>query len=161
MRQYFLTTIFLFFLFIADAQPNLDHFVNVYNQKTLVNAKKTLQGIPNFKLKDSLMTDTIVGKTTEGQIIAYLKHSKTNLEFSFTSENLYKKLYKQAENKFIYTNDYARGTRGNGTSRHTTSFSNYEGAKIGSLDVLLVVVTSTITEKVIQYELNLFPYYED
>jgi hypothetical protein len=155
--------IFLFFLFglKVDGQVNLQTFISVYNNNSLKGAKKSLRAIAGFQLTDSLKVDSLIGHINGGKINANLKHSKTNIRFSFTDENLYNALYKQAEQKFKYTTDYARGTRGNATSRHTTSFSNYQGAKIGSLEVLLVIVSSTETEKVIHYELLLLPYYED
>jgi hypothetical protein len=153
--------IFLLLDFKANSQVNLQTFISAYNKNCLADAKKPLQAIPQFQLTDSLKIDTLKGNIKEGKIKAYVKHKKINIEFFFTSETLYKSLYKQAEQKFKYGGDYARGTRGNGTSRYTSSFSNYEGAKIGSLEVLLIVVRSTDTDKVIRYELRLFPYYED
>lgn len=140
---------------------NLQNFISVYNKSNSSDAKKSLQTVLKMQLTDTLHLDTLVGNIKGGKVKAYIKHKKTNIEFLFTSEALYKSLYKQADVKFRYTTDYARGSRGNGTSRYTTSFSNYEGAKIGSLEVLLVVVRSTDTEKVIRYELLLLPYYED
>lgn len=147
--------------FNANSQVNLQDFISVYNKNNFSDAKKSLQTILKLQITDTLRLDTLAGNIKAGKVEAYIKHKKTNIEFSFTSQSLYKSLYEQAEQKFKYTTDYARGTRGNGTSRHTTSFSNYEGAKIGSLEVLLVVVTSTDTDKVIRYELLLLPYYED
>jgi hypothetical protein len=152
---------YLFFGFSAISQVNLQPFISVYNKDSLSEAKKSLRTIPNFQIADSIKVDTLIGNIKTGKVKAYIRHNKINVVFSFTDETLYKTLYKQAAQKFKYTTDYARGTRGNGTSRSTTSFSNYEGAKIGSLEVLLVVVRSTDTEKVIRYELLLFPYHED
>ena len=119
--------IFLSFLLglKVDGQVNLQTFISIYNKNSLSEAIKSLRAIPDFQLTDSLKVDSLIGNINEGKINANIKHNKTNIRFSFTNETLYNALYKQAEQKFKYTTDYARGTKGNGTSRHTTSFSNY------------------------------------
>lgn len=161
MKYCLFILLYFFFGFKATSQTSLQTFIEVYNKNSITEAKKSFRAIQDFQLVDSLRTDSLIGSINEGNIKGYVKHNKTNIQFFFTEEKLYKSLYTQAEKYFKYTFDYARGTRGNGTSRHTTSFSNYEGAKIGSLEVLLIVVSSTETEKVIRYELLLFPYHED
>lgn len=155
--------IFLYFLLGSKSigQTNLQTFINTYNTSNLTDAKRYLQAFPGFQMLASLKNDSLIGNIKEGKIIAYIKLNKTNIEFSFTDETLYKSLYQQAEKYFKYTSEHRRGTRGNGTSWHTTSFSNYEGAKIGSLEAFLVVVSSTASKKIIRYELLLFTYNED
>ena len=159
---YIISILFSFsLLFTAKSQVNFASLVKVYKKGTLAEAKKILQTIPEFQLGDLSTRDTLTGKIQDGQLTAYVKHSRTNLRLTFTDSVLYKSLYEQAEDAFKYSADLARGTRGNGFTRHWTTFSNYEGAKIGSLEVLLVTVTSENTDKIDHYELLLFPYHEN
>jgi hypothetical protein len=161
MVKYCLILLSFLFVLLVNGQVSLETFINVYKKNSLTEAKKILKTIPGFRQTDLIKRDSLTVNIKEGNIKAYVCHNRNNLEFSFTNDSLYKTLYKQAELKFKYTSDYSRVGRVNGASRHITSFSNYEGAKIGSLEVLLVVVRSIETEELIRYELLLFPYYDD
>jgi hypothetical protein len=161
MKQIVFIIITLFISNAIHSQVKFDNLLKAYHKNTLSESLKAIKSIPTFQLTDSLVTDTIRGEIPEGQITAYSNHDRTEVTLSFKSEKLYNRLYSDLSSRFNYTTNYARGSRKLNIGRSMTSFSNYQGVKIGSLHVLLVILSDMTTGKVVGYELTLYPYYED
>ena len=93
MKYGFIIFLYLLLSLKANSQISLQTFINVYSKNSLTEARKSFRALPNFQAADSLKADSIVGSVKEGKIKAYVKHNKTNIQFSFTDETLYKSLY--------------------------------------------------------------------
>lgn len=161
MKYISLITVTLLLASSIHSQVKFDDLLRVYHKTSLPESHKALQLIPKFQLTDSLIKDTISGEIPAGQITAFINHKKTEVALQFKSEKLYSMLYNEATSRFNYNNEYARGTKAGNIARGIISFSNYEGAKIGSLKLILVTFTDWTTDKIIGYELKLYPYHED
>ncbi len=161
MKIHLILFFVLAFFTKANSQIKLETLIKIYKKSTLAEAKKSLFLIPKYQIIDTLKSDTILGKVNDVMIKAYLNHGKSNIELEFSNQKLYNYYFDQAKSVFKHTTRYKRATANHNTTTATVSFSNYDRAKLGSLEVILQTTSSNQLSKKIYFTLLLLPYYED